>query len=189
MWQTQEPRFEGISMHEAGADVGPLSALPALLDASSESRPRGNVSIAPNDIVITPVGDAAGSTTITLRNQGDVALHRVFVDVAVAQNPTDRGTQSPAWFMTSAHGATDITLPSAYFPGGFCGVVLVLAMQLAQHRTFPDWSSYDPTPEDAVAFRVFNVPGAPPNYVNTIREGCGSAAGKAPNQTLHLRTV
>ena len=170
-WEREQPAFEGLSMHDLGADVGPLSGLPALLDADAASRPRGDVSIAPNDIVITPAGGGSGSATITMRNQGDVALHRVFIDVVVAAQPTDRGVVRHFVVDIPAHGSTDVELP-VIFPAGY-GVVAVSAMQATEHGTFADWMSVDPTPEDAVAFRIFNVQAAPAGYVNTIRESCG----------------
>ena len=171
-WERELPIFEGISMHEGGADLGALSALSDLLDAVSESRPRGDVSIAPNDIVITAGAGTSGSATITLRNQGDVALHRVFVDVAVAAQPTDDGGRSRHFVIDiPARGSTDVTLP-VIFPAGY-GVVAVTAMQATEHGTYSDWMSFDPTPEDAVAFRIFNVQAAPAGYLNIIREACG----------------
>jgi hypothetical protein len=170
-WMREEPRFEGISMRESGADVGPLSSLPNLLDTSSETRPRGDVTIAPEDIVITPTGSTTASVTVTMRNAGDVALHRTLVDIAAAHSTTDSGLMRRFVVDIPARGSTNITLP-VVFPAGY-GVVAVTAMQATEHGTFADWVSVDPTPEDAAAFRIFNVQGAPPGYVHTIREACG----------------
>jgi len=170
VWVPEEPTFQAISMHEGGSDMGRLSNLPTLLNTSAESRARGDVSVTPADIIITGEG-TGGSATITLRNQGSVTLRRVLVNIAVAQNPADRGFSRSFVVDVPANGSEDITLPVA-FPAGY-GVVVAMAMQISEHGTFPGWSSFDPTPEDAVAFRVFNAKGAPPGFVNTIREECG----------------
>ena len=170
-WTAEEPSFQAISMRESGDDLGPLSSFPDLLDRDAASRPRGDVSIAPDDIVITP-GDRANaaSVTITMRNQGDAPVHRVFVNVAVAHNTTDRGFARSFVIDIPARGARDITLP-VVFSAGY-GVVAVLAMQLTEHGTFADWAAFDPSPDDAVAFRVYNGQAAPPGFVDAVRGAC-----------------
>lgn len=52
------------------------------------------------------------------------------------------------------------------------GIVLVHAMQLSEHAPFDSWNP-DPTPDDAVAFRIVNLHAAPPDYAARIVKDCG----------------
>lgn len=52
------------------------------------------------------------------------------------------------------------------------GFVVIHAMQISEHGPHDSWQP-DPTPEDAVAFRVINPELAPKDYVASLVAMCG----------------
>lgn len=172
------PRFEGFEILQSAPESRRLSVLPMVLDTDPALRPVGDVAISPDDIVIIPSDPKAGapfSATITVRNQGSGDLFKVAVHVALATNPSDRGTSRQFVVDLPSQGSADIKLEGA-FPQGY-GVVLAHALQMTEHSPY-DNATPDPTPEDACAFRIVNPRAAPPRYLESLDVAAGLCRGK-----------
>jgi hypothetical protein len=178
-WTPLSPaRFEGLVIMEA-AQQSRLSSLPALLDTRPAARPIGDVSIVPDDIVVTPAEPIPGAfvdAKVTVRNVGDGDLHKVQVYVGFTTDATRRGTTRQFVVDIPAHQSTDLKLQVA-FPNGY-GFVMAHALQLGEHAPFGSWTP-DPTPLNACAFRVVNSRLAGSKYVESLfAEAAGSCTGK-----------
>jgi hypothetical protein len=173
-WErTTTPRFEGFVILESAPESGRLSLLPGVLDTDPALRPVGDVAIGPDDIVVTPSDPKAGApfaVTITVRNQGSGDLFKVAVTVALATNPTTKGTSREFVVDVPAQSSTDITFEAA-LPEGY-GALLAHAMQLSEHSPHES-ATPDPTPEDACAFVIVNRRAAPPRYLESIVNASG----------------
>jgi hypothetical protein len=169
---TIPPRFEGFTIGGSSHESQRLSTLPLVLDTDPAVRPTGDVSIAPDDIVIALPSKPGGPSpvTITVRNQGMGDLFKVAVNVAYAVSPTERGTNRQFVVDVPAMGTAEIRL-EAWFPLGY-GFLLAHAMQISEHSPHEHWVP-DPTPEDACAFRVANPRAAPPRYLESLGDTAG----------------
>lgn len=167
------PVFEGFTLTEVAQESQRLSKLPGLIEADRRLKPMGDVSINPDDIVILPAGSQSGaplSAKITVRNQGTGDLFKVLVYVSAVTRPEARGTTRQFVLDLPAQQSATIDLEIG-FPEGY-GVVLAHALQISEHSPFDNWTP-DPTPEDACAFRVFNLKAAPPRYIESLgADGC-----------------
>ena len=163
------PRFEGLVLWNSALESQRLSVLPQLLNTDRESRPIGDVAIAPADIVITPRAPKPGAraaVTVTVRNRGQGDLHKALVYVAFGSSLTDRGQTRRFVLDLGAQDSAEIAL-DAVFPEGF-GFLLAHAMQISEYAPYDSWIQ-DPTPEDACAFVIVNPRTAPPGYAESLR--------------------
>ena len=151
-----------------------LSLLPAMLDTDPSFRPLGDVSIDPNDIVLSPDSPKPGEptlVTLTVRNQGSGDLFKVSVHVAWGAMEDVRGGGTRMVVVDlPARGSAEIKLQTT-FPLGH-GVISVMAMQLSDHSPFESLTS-DPTPEDSCAFRIVNPQLVPARFLASIGEANG----------------
>jgi hypothetical protein len=164
-------RFEGMVLHES-AQQSRLSVLPSLLATSPVSRPVGDVSIAPEDIILSPAVPRAGEfadATIKVRNIGDGDLYKVAVSVSFGVNWTARPTSRDFVVDIPAQQSVDLKLQVA-FPSGY-GFIMAHALQLGEHAPADSWTP-DPTPLNACAFRIFNPQVAPPKDLLAEASGC-----------------
>jgi hypothetical protein len=170
-WTVDRPSFEGIDTSGSGTALTTLSALPALLDTPRESWPTADLAIAATDIIVeTPRPDWA-IVTVTVRNNGPIAVHRAQVMVSAGSDPTSRAT--PPRILTvnvPGHGSTEVRvgtrLPRPY------GFVVAQAIQISDMSPHDTWT-FDPTPLDACAFRIVNGHLAPPDFARTLDRSSG----------------
>jgi hypothetical protein len=170
VWTVDPPTFEGINTAQSGTALTTLSALPTLLDAPRESWPTADLEIVPAEIFVeTPRHDWA-IITVTVRNNGPVAVHRAQVFVAAATDPGSRATSRLVSVDVPGHGTADVRVEMGLrSPYGF---VVAHAIQISDQSPHDTWT-FDPTPIDACAFRIFNAQLAPAGYGRTIENSSG----------------
>ena len=171
VWTVDRPSFAGIDASQSGTALTTLSGLPALLDKPRESWPTADLAIAATDISVeTPRPDWA-TITVTVHNNGPVAVHRAQVIVSAGTDPASRGF--PPRIVTvdvPANGTSDVTIGTR-LPGPY-GFVVAQAIQISDMSPHDRWT-FDPTPLDACAFRLFNAHLAPAEYVRSIDKSSG----------------
>jgi hypothetical protein len=168
-WLAEAPSFEGLKLsYSASTDFDDLSALPALLESDPNTWPRPDVSVAPEDIIVTRVGSSL-QISATVRNNGLADVRGVQVYLAASVHG-EHGAKRSVVVDVPRRGQVEIKqrLP---FSAPY-GTVVVHALQLSEHNPFDSWHA-DPTPEDAVAFRIVNPGAAPPDYAARIVKDCG----------------
>jgi hypothetical protein len=173
-WDRMPVTLEGINMSHSGAEARSLSELAALLASDRAGWPTGDISIAPDDIVVTPLGADWRQVriSVTVRNAGHADLHGVQVLVGAAPDVSTWVPSRTFVVDVSARSAATLTL-DASFPSGY-GIAQALALQSGEHAPH-DTFSIDPTPEDACAFRIVNAKQAPSGFateVVTSASGC-----------------
>ena len=172
-WLPETPAFEGFKLlHAAQTEYDSLAELPALLAADPSQLPTGDISVAPEDISIAPVQTAAGpqlEVSAIVRNNGPADLRGVQVFVLSTVNG-ENGPRASAVVDVprGGHAVVRQVLP---FSAPY-GTVLVHAQQASEHGPFESFSS-DPTPDDAMAFRIVNAKNAPAGYAARIVSECG----------------
>ena len=170
VWTVEPPSFEGINTAQSGTALTRLSALPALLDTPRESWPTADLAIAATDIIVeTPRPDWA-IITVTVRNNGPIAVHGAQVMVSAASDPASRVPTRIVAVDVPGNGSADVRvetgLPAPY------GVVVAQAIQISAKSPHDTWT-FDPTPLDACAFRLVNVHLAPAGYIRAIDRSSG----------------
>lgn len=174
-WVPRSPaRLEAIVIGDSAPEYPRLSMLPGLLDTDAALLPKGDVAIDPGDIVITPPIPRRGrpsKVVVTVRNRGQADLRKVLVVVSHGHSPTTRGTVRQFVVDIPASNSVNVTM-DAQFPQGY-GVLMAIALQLTEHAPLVG-SAYDPTPNDACAFRLVNARGAPSGYLASFGDlsGC-----------------
>jgi hypothetical protein len=171
-WIPERPSFQALRLH-GGQNTAhlTLSALPGLLAEPPERWPTGDVSVVPDDIIVAPAPGIVRFEA-TVRNSGALDLHGVNITVAAATSERERGElrsfvrDIPAGGEARIEGT--IALPGPY------GAVVVLAMQVGEDSPHDFWIP-DPTPDDAVAYRIVNPRHAPQDYAARIRNQCAPA--------------
>lgn len=175
VWRVYQPSFEGIDTSGSGTALTTLSALPTLLDTPRESWPTADLAITPTDISVeTPRPDWA-IITVTVRNNGPIAVHRAQVLVSTGNDPASRAI--PPRKLTvdvPGNGSSEIKVGTR-LPGPY-GFVVVQAIQISEMSPHDTWT-FDPTPLDACAFRMINAQLAPAGYVRSIVQASGGCAG------------
>lgn len=172
-WLAEAPAFEGLKLlHGSQAEFDDLAELPALLASDPALLPQGDISVAPEDITVS-VTDSGGSPHVQIaavvRNSGGVDLRGVQVLVAATVNG-EHGPKELVIVDVPRRGHAEIKrlLP---FSAPY-GTILVHAMQASEHGPFESFQP-DPTPDDAVAFRIVNPTKAPSGYAARIVQDCG----------------
>jgi hypothetical protein len=167
-WQAEPPTFEAMRLHHSAmTEFNDLSVLPRVLDTDPSRWPQPDVSVAPEDITVTRAG-TAGELEISaiVRNSGWADVRGVEVYVAATVDGT-QGAKDSVVVVVPQRGQVEIKrrmrLSSPY------GVVIIHAMQLSNHGPHDSWSP-DPTPDDAIAYRIVNPEGAPAGYVARIKK-------------------
>jgi len=155
-----------------GTTVDALSDLVGLLKSDPASWPRAQISISPEDIVVTSGHEGTrGTAIVTVRNTGRSMLHGVFVGLAAATPPTGRAPITRHFVAAiPAEGTASLKL-DVVFPAGY-GAVLAFVMYPSEHAPFSMWWSNELVTTPQAAFRVVNGELAPPGYVNDVRATC-----------------
>jgi len=170
-------QFEGLLIRDSAQQTR-LSRLPSLLDTTPTARPVGDVSIMPDDIVVSPaepIPGAFAAATVTVRNIGDGDLYKVQVGLVFGVDPSARGTMRQFVVDIPAQQSVDLRLQVA-FPNGY-GFVMAHALQLTEHSPH-DNGMPDPTPMNACAFRIVNRRLASAQYVDSLLHDAGGCNGK-----------
>jgi hypothetical protein len=166
-WLAEPPVFEGMRL--GGMEFTMLASLPDLLSSARETWPAGDVAIAAEDMSVH-MADGKVQLTATVRNIGPEPLHGVSLLVTAGTGQEQRVTPRVLVIDLPANGSetieTELPLTARY------GVVVVQAMQIGEHAPHESWAP-DPTPENAVAFRIVNPRLAPRGYAEWIRRQCG----------------
>jgi hypothetical protein len=164
-WTPTAPaQFEGLVFPGWGVVSQQLSALPSLLNAAPGSRPTGDISISPSDIVVQSSDVEPGvpaEITVTVRNVGVIDLPKVQVNVIWGSDPKVRGVSRTFVVDVAADKSADLTL-RATFPTVY-GYVMAHAMEMSDHSPY-EWWSIDPTPFDACMIRIINEHLAPAGF-------------------------
>lgn len=155
------PSTSGVTAHER------LSALPTLLAQPSETWPTADVSVAPDDMTLA-ASSGAIRFEVTVRNTGGVDLHGAVISVLTT---TEEGRGDSQSFVRNIPRGGDARVEGTIAMPGSYGALLVHAMQLGKHSPHDFWMA-DPTPDDAMAFRVVNPHQAPPDYAARVRTRC-----------------
>ena len=167
-WVAVPPSVEAIQLRTT--EVATLSELMQVLSLSTDAWPIGDVSVTPTDIRYARV-EGALRVEAVVRNGGTAEARDVEILISTAAIAGKGPGRSfirnlpPGGFVEVT---AELPFTAAY------GAVVVHARQLVDH-TLPDRWSPDPTPEDAVAFRVIAPENAPPGYARTVVEMCGLA--------------
>ncbi|MBA3296042.1 MAG: hypothetical protein H0U19_03840, partial [Acidobacteria bacterium] len=172
------PRFEGLVIRESAQESRMLSTLPSLLYAAPQSRPVGDASIAPSDIVLSPAAPPPGTiadATITVHNIGQGDLHKVTVHVGFGTDLTVRPASRQFVVDIPAQASAELKLQVA-FPNGY-GFVMAHAVQVGENAPHDSWMP-DPTPHDACAFRVINARLAPVRYTESLFDAAAGCSGR-----------
>ena len=170
-WLAEGPALEAIRLrHPDCREVSDgLSALSGLLAAGPSSWPSADLSVAPEDIAVTRT-----ATTIQLaaviRNSGNANTRGAQVMISAATSAADRGITRSFVVDVPRGGMTEIELSMPF--SALYGFVVVHVMQLSEH-TPHDSGSPDPTPDDAVAFRVISPQQAPKGFAASLVAQCG----------------
>jgi len=160
------PTVEGVTV--AAADFETLSALSDLLGTPSESWARADVSVAPDDITVTQMTGTVRVNAV-IRNAGAVDAHGVEVFFGATRDGL-KDTRRTIVVLVPKQGARSITV-TLPFDHPY-GAVVVHAAQMSSHTPSEMWHP-DPTPEDAIAFRIIDPQLAPNRYVEFLTSQCG----------------
>lgn len=160
------PTFEGLTMNGGGFER--LSALPELLEMPQTSWPNGDVLVAPEDITVKHLQGAI-QVDVVVRNTGAVNVHGVEVFFGVTRDGS-KGPRRSIVVDVPQRGDRSITVTLPFDQP--YGAVVVHASQLSIHGPSEMWHP-DPTPEDAIAFRIINPQLAPNRYAELLVSQCG----------------
>jgi hypothetical protein len=166
-------QFEAVVIPGWGVASQQLSTLPSLLDAPPESRPIGDASVSPSDIVVESSDLQPGAPVdilVAVRNVGLGDLHKVAIDVTWGWDLKARGV-SRLFVVDVAAGSSSVLKVRAAFPSAY-GYVLAHAMLGSEHAPH-EWWSPDPTPENACAIRIVNEHLAPAGFATAMSEAIG----------------
>jgi hypothetical protein len=171
VWTVDRPSFLGIDTAGSGTALTRLSALPALLDAPRESWPIADLAIAATDISVEiPRADWA-IVTVTVRNNGPIAVHRAHVMVSAGFDPAARGFPPRSVTVDVPANGSAAVIVGTRLPGPY-GFIVAQAIQISDMSPHDTWT-FDPTPLDACAFRLFNAHLGPPEYARSIDRSSG----------------
>jgi hypothetical protein len=166
-WLVEPPSLEMLRLDYNGTVEVPLSWLPELLAADPSTWPRPDLSVDPHDITATREGSQVVVSAIVRNNGGSIARS---AEVYVSASDGASGPTELVVVDVPALGQVEIRRRLHFTPA--YGVALVHAVHGTMHAAHES-VHFDPTPEDAIAFRVLNAPAAPPDYAARIRRECG----------------
>jgi hypothetical protein len=170
-WLAESPVVEGIRLRlpDCREVSDGLSALPGLLAAGPSSWPSADLSVAPEDIVVTRTATTVHIAAV-IRNSGNANTRGAQVMVGAVTSAADRGITRSLVVDVPRGGTTEIEL-SVPFSAPY-GAVLVQVMQISEHTPHDSWNP-DPTPDDAVAFRIISPQHAPKGFAASLVAQCG----------------
>ena len=170
-WLAEGPTVEAIRLRDTDCrEVSDgLSALPGLLAAGPSSWPRADLSVAPEDITVTRTATRVHVAAV-IRNSGNANTRGAEIMIGAVTSATDRGINRSVVVDVPRGGTTKIELALPF--AAPYGAVLVQVMQISNHTPHDSWSP-DPTPDDAVAFRIISAQRAPKGFAASLVEQCG----------------
>jgi hypothetical protein len=169
-WLAERPVFEGMRL--GGREYQSLAALPGLLSTPADDWPSGDVSVAPEEMMVT-VNRGSVRLNAIIRNNGSQPLLGVALGVGFGTGQ-DRGISRQLVIDLPPYESKSIEVEFPLLTR--YGFVLIHALQMGEHTPFESWSP-DPTPEDSVAFRIVNPRQAPRGYVEWVKKQCGPCRG------------
>ena len=168
-WLATTPRFEAMRLRLPGvAESYQLSDLESLLDSPPGAWPVPDASLAPEDIVITPLSGRPNAVHVSaiIRNIGRANLTGLFIEIGGGDLNTHFDVRH---FVRDIprHGSimveADVTYPKDY------GAVIVLVMPgLSDFGTWVTMAPDEPTPENNLTFRIINPKRSPAGYAKWI---------------------
>ena len=172
-WLAGAPAFEAIRfIYPAASESYDLSHLENILDTSADQWARGDASIVPEDIVITPNPRRPSSARIsaTIRNEGDTDLYGVYIQIFGGdfEDPSlIRRFLRDIPRREAIRIDLDVSSPRGY------GIAVVQLMPVLSDYS-PWVGSYpDDPPGNDMAFRVINPQRAPRGFAASIKRRCG----------------
>jgi hypothetical protein len=170
-WLAEGPTVEAIRLREPDCrEVSDgLSALPGLLAAGPSSWPHADLSVAPEDITVTRTATSVHVAAV-IRNSGNAHTRGAEIMIGAATSAADRGINRSFVVDVPRGGTAEIKL-SLPFSAPY-GAVVVQVMQISNHTPHDSWSP-DPTPDDAVAFRIISPEHAPKGFAASLVAQCG----------------
>jgi hypothetical protein len=172
-WLAGTPAVEAIRfIRPVPSETYDLAHLENILDTVPDQWARADVSIKPDDIVITrnQRRPNAAHVSVTIRNNGDTDLYAVYVQFFGGdfEQPSARFFLRDIPRRDAVQIEADVTYPRGY------GIAVVQLMPgLTDYSPWIDGPAEDPTPEDNAAFRAINPQRAPAGYVKAIQARCG----------------
>ncbi len=170
-WLAEGPTVEAIRLRDTDCrEVSEgLSALPGLLAAGPSSWPSANLSVAPEDITVTRTATSVHIAAV-IRNSGTANSRGAEVMIGAVTSAADRGITRSFVVDVPRGGTTEIELLVPF--SASYGAVVAQVMQISEHTPHDSWSP-DPTPDDAVAFRIISPHRAPKGFAASLVEQCG----------------
>jgi hypothetical protein len=169
-WLAGPPAFEALHLVQpGGVETSELSELESLLDASpDEARPVPDASIAPEDVVITPVGGKRNTVSVaaTFRNKGQTNLYRAYIEI-IAGDFDEPTTIRRFLRDIPRNGSVRIEVEVAV-PKGYGIALFQIIPYLSDYTPWispPD----EPALDDLLAYRFINPHLAPPRYVTSLK--------------------
>ena len=172
-WLAGSPTFEAIRfIYPAASESYDLSHLENILDTGADQWARGDASIAPEDIVITPNPRRPNTARIsaTIRNEGDIDLSGVYIQIFGGdfEEPSlNRRLLRDIPRRETIKIDLEVSSPRGY------GIAVVQLMPVLSE--FSPWVGshpHDPHGND-MAFRVINPQRAPRGFAASIKRRCG----------------
>jgi hypothetical protein len=170
-WLAEGPTLEAIRLrHPDCREVSDgLSTLPSLLAGGPSSWPSADLSVAPEDIAVTRTATSVHIAAI-IRNSGNANARGAYVMIGAVTSAADRGVTRSFVVDVPRGGTTEIEL-SVPFSAPY-GAVVAQVMQISEHTPHDSWNP-DPTPDDAVAFRIISPRHAPNGFAASLVAQCG----------------
>jgi hypothetical protein len=172
-WLAGEPAFEAVRfIYPVASETYVLSHLENILDTAADQWAGADASIVPEDIVITPNPRRRNSARVsaTIRNQGDVDLYGVYVQVFAGDFEDPSLTR---FLLRDIPRREAIRIEAdVSFPRGY-GIAVVQLMPVLSE--YSPWVGSYPadTPGNDMAFRAINPHRAPRGFVTSIKRRCG----------------
>jgi hypothetical protein len=170
-WLAEGPTVESIRLrHSDCREVSDgLSTLPSLLAGGPSSWPSADLSVAPEDVAVTRTATSVHIAAV-IRNSGNANARGAQVMIGAVTSAADRGITRSVVVDVPRGGTTEIEL-SVPFSAPY-GAVVAQVMQISEHTPHDSWNP-DPTPDDAVAFRIISPQHAPNGFAASLVAQCG----------------
>ena len=169
-WLTVTPAFEGLIVH--GVELDELSSLPGFL-MDPAAWPVGDLVMTPEEVTVAAGKGNTLQVEATVKNVGNATLRGVIVHAVLTADGRD-SVKRAVVVDVPRNGTTKVTIDLPLLTR--YAVVLVHALQVSEHTAFGMWTP-DPTPENAMAFRIVNPRLAPRDYAAWVGQQCGPCRG------------
>jgi hypothetical protein len=169
-WLATPPAFEAFRLVQGGsAEKLELSELERLLDAPAEERPSApDASIAPEDVVITPVPGKRNTVTVraTFRNKGQTNLYGAYIEIIAGD--FDEPATIQRFVRDIARGGSAAVEVEVSVPKGYGMALFQITPSLSDYSPWifpPD----EPAGDDLLAYRLINPERAPPKDLAAVK--------------------